>query len=336
MRQLVFVHGRSQQNLDPSKLKEEWVSSWEEGLAKSSLKLPIKASEIRFPYYGDTLYQLSRGASEESMARVVIKGSGADTERTIFIAAIVEEMLTKVGVDLAEVREESPEAAERGPLNWAWVLAMLRAIDTVPGCGAASLRLFTNDVYQYVTMAGIMSTIDTGIVGAFTPDCSAVVVGHSLGTVVAYSILRRGHTYGWTVPLFVTLGCPLAVSVIRRHFAPIGHPGCVRRWFNAMDPNDTVALHPLDSSHFGVQPPVENKDDVINESENHHSIRGYLSDSVVARRIYDGVIGFPIFEDAQPARLGVEAPGWPGVRAKLDSGVQQAVDSGQGGSSDWG
>jgi len=59
-RQLVFVHGRAQQHKDASALKAEWLDALHDGLAKNGLRLPIAESDIRFPYYGDTLYDLGR------------------------------------------------------------------------------------------------------------------------------------------------------------------------------------------------------------------------------------------------------------------------------------
>jgi hypothetical protein len=132
--------------------------------------------------------------------------------------------------------------------------------------------------------------IDKGVRAAFTPGVETVVVGHSLGSVVSYNILRRdGKALGWKVPLFVTVGAPLAVRVIKQALAPVKHPECVVKWFNAMDSRDIVALYPLDSQHFSVSPPIENKTDVDNPTENRHGISGYLSDAVVAKRIYDAL-----------------------------------------------
>ena len=41
MRQLVLVHGRSQEQKDAVALKAEWLEALNEGLAKSNLTLPI-------------------------------------------------------------------------------------------------------------------------------------------------------------------------------------------------------------------------------------------------------------------------------------------------------
>jgi hypothetical protein len=91
------------------------------------------------------------------------------------------------------------------------------------------------------------------------------------------------------VPLFVTLGSPLGVSAIRQAMSPIEHPSCVGAWFNAMDERDVVALYPLTRERFDVDPPVVNKIDVQNHTDNRHGIGGYLDDEEVARRIHAAV-----------------------------------------------
>ena len=57
-----------------------------------------------------------------------------------------------------------------------------------------------------------------------------------------------------------------------------------------MDERDIVALYPLDSDHFAIDPAIENKLDVDNPTVNRHGITGYLSDAVVARRIHDALV----------------------------------------------
>jgi hypothetical protein len=45
-----------------------------------------------------------------------------------------------------------------------------------------------------------------------------------------------------------------------------------------MDPDDVVALYPLDRRHFPLSPEIENKTDVRNHTGNQHGIAGYLDD----------------------------------------------------------
>jgi hypothetical protein len=118
-----------------------------------------------------------------------------------------------------------------------------------------------------------------------------VVVGHSLGSVVSYALLRReGQAQGWDVPLYVTVGAPLGVTAIKRRLRPLSHPSCVGQWFNARDSRDVVALYPLDETNFPIDPRIENKNDVANHTSNRHSIAGYLDDKDVARRIHDALV----------------------------------------------
>ena len=292
-RQLVFVHGRSQQHKDATALKQAWISSWSDGLRASSLEVPIAEADIRFPYYGDTLEALVEARPGEAIPDVIIRGAGDDRQEQEFVAKVLEEARSEVGVTDAEILAANPDPQlEQGVQNWPMVRAVLRAIDArVPGGSAAGLALATHDVYQYLRNPGIRDDIDGGVREAISRDADTVVVGHSLGSVVSYELLRReGEAMGWRVPLFVTVGCPLAITAIKKAISPIKYPTCAGAWFNARDRADIVALYLLDASHFGVEPSVENKDDVVNGTSNHHGISGYLSDPVVARRIYDAVV----------------------------------------------
>jgi hypothetical protein len=292
-RQLVFVHGRAQQGKNAGLLKQEWIEAWKSGLAKTGLTLPISEDLIRFPYYGDTLDQLVKGATEDEAPKVILKGAESNSEEQAFVRSILKEVQEKAHFDDEIVRRlAKPEMIEKGPLNWGWVQAILSTLDQhVPGASGASVALFTHDVYEYLKNQGIRDVIDSGIRKAFSSNVESVVVSHSLGTVVAYNVLRRdGDDACWKIPTFITLGSPLAVKVIKQGLAPIRHPRCAHIWFNAMDERDVVALYPLDADHFDVNPSIENKTDVDNPTENRHGISGYLGDPVVAKRIYDALV----------------------------------------------
>jgi hypothetical protein len=201
---------------------------------------------------------------------------------------VLEEVQRELGISDAQVDAALPgDVRQRGPANWEWVQAILSVIDQVPGLSAASIALVTRDVYQYLKNPTVRKRIDDGVLQAMLPGVPTVVVAHSLGTVVAYNLLKReGAARGWLVPLFVTLGSPLGVTAIRQAMSPIEHPACVAAWFNAMDQRDVVALYPLTPDRFDVEPPILNKTNVRNETDNRHGIGGYLDDDEVARRIH--------------------------------------------------
>jgi len=299
-RELVLVHGRAQEHKDSIALKREWLDALRAGLRKSGLSLPIPEERVRFPYYGDTLHGLVANLPDDKVAEVVVRGSREDPQLRAFLADVLEEIAKRKGISDEQIERMGQEAIrarggtevlERGVLNWGWVQGILTALDThVPGASGASIAIATTDVYRYLTNPAIRDKLEAGVRQAMTPNVDSVVVSHSLGTVVAYNLLRRdGEQRGWRVPLLVTLGSPLAVKKIRTTLAPNKHPACVRRWFNAMDPDDVVSLYPLDRGHFPLDPEIENKTDVDNDTENQHGISGYLADREVARRIHEAL-----------------------------------------------
>ncbi|MGD3106193.1 alpha/beta fold hydrolase [Streptomyces sp. YGL11-2] len=114
-----------------------------------------------------------------------------------------------------------------------------------------------------------------------------VVVGHSLGSVVAYEVLRER---GQEVELLVTVGSPLAITEVQDQLArPPAVPEGVLAWRNASDLRDLVALDHTLRPEFG--PPERITDLLVtNDSGNHHGIGPYLSQPPVrepVQRIFD-------------------------------------------------
>lgn len=289
MRTLVLVHGRAQQYKDAVELKAQWVEALHDGLERAGIDAGVPDERIRFAYYGQTLHDLVEG-DPQNAAKVIVRGDGpAEDAEAAFVHAVLQEAADEAGVTDAEVREElGDETIERGPMNWRWVRGLATVLDRhVPGASVTTMALVTKDVHRYLSNPGIGRVIDTGVMQALPDDEEAVVVSHSLGTVVAYNVLRReAASKGWRVPLFVTLGSPLGVTAVREKLRPIGYPAGVGDWFNAFDPDDIVSLYALDQGRFPVTPAIDNHPEVDNTTSNQHGISGYLSDPTVARRIH--------------------------------------------------
>ncbi|GAO07835.1 hypothetical protein NCG97_34345 [Streptomyces lydicamycinicus] len=115
-----------------------------------------------------------------------------------------------------------------------------------------------------------------------------VVVGHSLGTILAYEVLME---QGREVELLVTVGSPLAITEVQDHLArPPAVPAGVAAWHNASDLRDLVALDHTLRPEFAPQERVTDLL-VTNDSGNHHGISEYLSQHEVrapVQRIFDG------------------------------------------------
>jgi hypothetical protein len=228
---------------------------------------------------------------EDQVAAVIIKGT-ADVAKRQFMLDVLEEVRDHEGITDAQLLAvEQAAIQEKGIQNWEWVQRILKAVDeNVDGASAASIAVATNDVYEYLFNPNVTKPIDDGVRKVMVGDQPTVVVSHSLGTVVAFKMLKEmAREAAWKVPLFVTLGSPLAVRAIRTRLRPLIHPPCAGAWFNAMDERDVVALHPLDKAHFNIAPEIENKTDVDNPTPNRHGISGYLGDRDVAARIHEGL-----------------------------------------------
>jgi pimeloyl-ACP methyl ester carboxylesterase len=201
-------------------------------------------------------------------------------------------MAAEAGITEAEIQAHSAgRPQEKGPLNWEWVQAILKALERTP-LGERALDRLTRDVYVYLTNRVVRRTID-GIVQAAIGSGPSVVVGHSLGSVVGYNVLRAAPAAA-RVGKYGTVGSPLGLTSIKRRLeTPLTMPRCVLGWYNAMDERDVVALHPLNERHFGITPAIENQTTVKNHTDNRHGIIGYLDDVDVARVIHAAIEAIP-------------------------------------------
>ena len=118
-----------------------------------------------------------------------------------------------------------------------------------------------------------------------------MVIGHSLGSVVAYEVLAAQPE--GSVRTFVTLGSPLGCpKLIFDRLCPPpedgrgGWPGAVEHWFNLADGSDPVALVAELASCFG--PRV--KDELVHNGADVHKIGPYLTAEETGRAIATGLL----------------------------------------------
>ncbi|MBD8078591.1 hypothetical protein [Cellulosimicrobium arenosum] len=334
MTRLVLLHGRDNQGLDPEGLERTWRTVLAAGLAGVGEPRGLTDDDATFVYYGDTLAALARGGGAAPPVTVhalpaadVVPGHHRATDlpadELAFLGAVAAEVLGALGPDddraraLAvagattgttadpmaggvDVQELGTDLRPGGLDLGAWVNALLAALDHVPGLSAGVLVLLVRDVWAYVHDDDVRSVIDDAVAAAMPTDEPAVVVGHSLGSVVAYSVLREhAGADAWDVPLFLTLGSPLAIRAIRDVLAaraPLRVPAPVRRWVAARDPRDALAVHDLGPDAFPLAPgsyPVEDLV-VANDAPGHHAAAvlldgdhpaGYLATPAVARAL---------------------------------------------------
>ena len=132
-------------------------------------------------------------------------------------------------------------------------------------------------VRSYLHDQAIRQAVRERVEQAVAPE-TRVMVGHSLGSVVAYEVLCAHPE--WPVRTLVTLGSPLGIrNLIFDLLEPapqneIGAwPGSVQRWINIVDGGDIVALVKDLRPHFGEK--VENH--LISNGATAHAIEPYLT-----------------------------------------------------------
>lgn len=280
---LLLIHGRGQEGRSSKAIEHEWMEALNRGFARAGIVEPIDA-QVDIPFYGDKLDELSRRDLPQA-GNIATRGDAADDGYAAFLEEVAAQATETDKVTSREVeRELGPEPGERGVANWRWVQAVIRVIDRrVPGVTNYSIGKLLRDVFIYVNDAPVRRAINE-IVAAHITSEPTVVVGHSLGSVVGYEVLRANANN--LVALFVTVGSPLGIRAVRRRLAtPLTMPVGVGGWYNAFDTRDVVALYPLDEVNFGITPQIENHSSVDNHTENRHGIVGYLDDAQVAAKI---------------------------------------------------
>lgn len=280
---LLLIHGIAQGGKDPKDLEAAWLGALAKGLAKSELTMPPDV-KVLFPYYGDVLDDFVARADLPADGLASAKGPVA-AEYAQFRARMADDIRKGADIPDEEIRAEAgPQvSAEKGLQNIGWVLSTLRVLDRrLPGAGSWTIEKFMRDVFLYTKRDAVRARID-GIVTEVMDDTPTVVVGHSLGSVVAYNVAVNRKPAVTT--LLLTVGSPLGLPAVRENLGTLKNPSGKPGWFNAYDPHDVVALYPLDKTRFGVKPAIENHNKVQNWTDNRHGIVGYLDDELVARTI---------------------------------------------------
>jgi hypothetical protein len=165
------------------------------------------------------------------------------------------------------------------------VQAALRALSGSAFFAGLADRMMLFDLQQvrhYMTDQEVRRAVQSRVVAEVGTD-TRVVVGHSLGSVVAYEALCAHPE--WPVRVLVTLGSPLGIrNLIFDRLVPapspgdLGYlvgqwPGEARSWVNIADAGDVVALVKDLRSLFGDQVDCY----LVHNGSHAHDVRPYLT-----------------------------------------------------------
>ena len=169
------------------------------------------------------------------------------------------------------------------------------------------LRVTVGEVQRYLANTdGIASSIRAMLKKALTEAWQrgerVLLIGHSLGSVIAYDSLwelcHEDQVSG-KVDLLITLGSPLATRFVRKSIkgadrpGPQRYPTNIRRWANFSARGELTALHPRLKPFFGGIVKCGSSESLEDHAELYNSFRGdlgldphksygYLANSAVA------------------------------------------------------
>jgi pimeloyl-ACP methyl ester carboxylesterase len=264
---LVLVHGVGKPRR-PAAARERWISALADGARRAGHSLAAERllagelAEIAFAYYADLFTPAGRQGTD-------------GTELNQREAELLHALLTEIteaqcdvhagdsGLATAALRSARAQlglgksAQGAGDLGRQSINAATTLLGALPWDRAgqwAGGRFLAGDLAQVARYLGRDEpdehgrTLDARIrarVRAALGPGPAVVVTHSLGTVVGFEAL---HEPGGQVPLFVTLGSPLAMRAVvwpRVRPRPPATPDRVARWLNFWDRDDIIVPRPI-------------------------------------------------------------------------------------------
>jgi hypothetical protein len=281
MSSIVGVHGIAQQFKGPNILRTEWLPALRDGLSLAGVEFPDD-EDLICASYGD----LFRRPGTKAVGLPPYDASDlADAWEKELLdawwrgAAAVER---EVPGPEAQTKVRTPQIVQRA-------LNALSGSRFFAGIAERALVFDLKQVHAYLHDKAIRLEV-RGRVERVVAAETRVMVGHSLGSVVAYEVLCAHPE--WPIRTLVTLGSPLGIRNLifdRLEPAPqngIGAwPGSVERWINIADGGDIVALVKDLRPSFGEQV----VDHLIYNGARAHDIEPYLTARETGHAIATGL-----------------------------------------------
>jgi hypothetical protein len=237
MRTVIAVHGVGHQFAGPRSVLAEWEPAMRDGLGLAAYSQPHNVL-VKCAFYGD----LFRGTGVQAKGGLGMPALGwNDIEKGFeqeFLGLLATTLSNEEGVLSRPAKARTPRVVQR-------LVNLILSNAFWAGVSEAALVFDLKQVKSYFFSEAIRDAAVARVAECVGAD-TRVIVGHSLGSIVAYEALCRHPE--WQIDTLVTLGSPLGIPNLifdRLRPAPIkgcGHCPEVRRWVNISDNGDIVAL----------------------------------------------------------------------------------------------
>lgn len=278
MPRIIGVHGIGQQFEGEQLLEQKWLPALRDGLTRAGCPASAEAS-FAMAFYGD----LFRGKGKSG-------GASLDVQD---LTAWEVDLLRLWWEEAARTDQavRSPELLGKGVADWCQ--RGLNALSRSKVFNAVGQRFMVADLKQvraYVTDKEVRLAARKRVEAQVNQD-TRVIVGHSLGSVVAYEALCANPQ--WPVTHLVTLGSPLGIRNLIFDALDPGPldgrgqwPGSVSKWTNISADNDVVAFTKALAPLFGE---VIDKRVLSGQFPGAHDASRYLSSEEAGEAIADGL-----------------------------------------------
>ena len=141
-----------------------------------------------------------------------------------------------------------------------------------------TLRYFRNENF---VATEIRNRVSETILRAWDDGCEILLIGHSLGSVIAYDVLwelSRRRNSDLRIDLFMTIGSPLGLNFVRHRLLAAGergarrYPDNIRRWENLSAIGEMTAL----DRHFANDYSPMLKHGLVNSITDHTDLNTYF------------------------------------------------------------
>ena len=279
---IVGIHGIAQQYRGEHTLAASWLPALRDGLARAGGGAPLEASDFMIAFYGDLFRP--PGATRAVTLSYEASDVTDPWEQELLAAWWVEAARVDEGVQPPDTRgrARTPQFVHRA-------LEALSGSRFFVDLTERALIGELKQVSAYIHDEDIRAAVQSRIAACIGDD-TRLVIGHSLGSVVAYEALAAHPE--WPARTFVTLGSPLGIRQLifeRLRPPPVGGrgiwPGSVERWINIADAGDVVALNKRLSTLFGDRV----ADEVVHNGVQAHDIAPYLTAVETGRAVAAGL-----------------------------------------------
>ena len=310
MATIVLVHGIAQEQLSSDSLENEWIPAMAGGVRKAGFseiadrlwrnRSEPRGIDTRMAFYGHLFLRpgqqgsateeltVDEDAVAEQLALAWIERAAArscNRKETRIAEAELAFLHHEIGEEEAGWSDLGRKAVKSlSKLRWFAPFGMALAERFAIKSLAQVTRYLTDDSVRSVALQTVLDL--TG------PD-TKVIIGHSLGSVVAY---EAAHRLGHTLPLLVTAGSPLGVDTIiypRLRPQPPTYPTAVLRWVNVADRDDLVAAEPDLTNFFSSGLPSIARFEgayTVDNGAKPHNVDFYLTKEQIGRPVGETLI----------------------------------------------